>query len=365
MTGRIVVVGSGSLAHSICYSLAVVLKEKYRVSICARSREKCDEIRYVATAKAVLFGSPVVFDSFRFDAQTDDAGELIDRLKPDLLLSCTSYHSPWEGRSQPSCWTELLARAGFGMTLPLQAAFAIKLARAVAESPRTVLFINGCYPDAVNPVLKALNLPVLCGIGNVAVIAATLQAGLDITDRRRLRVLAHHLHLNDPGAGAEEAQAWIDGAKCERVSDLLQPQRTTDGLEVNGLTGFTAAILLRDILEGRRIETCVPGPHGRPGGYPVLIEGLNLALNLPADISESAAIEWNQKCAVADGVKVLSLGCVEFSARVKLELSRFLPEIAGSFHASQMAGITHAMLQLREWMRKIPSADWDTLRAAT
>lgn len=61
MGRTIVIVGSGSLAHSVCYSLAVLLKGRYRICICARSLLKCDQIRYVARAQAALLGSEVRF----------------------------------------------------------------------------------------------------------------------------------------------------------------------------------------------------------------------------------------------------------------------------------------------------------------
>lgn len=190
------------------------------------------------------------------------------------------------------------------MTQPLQASFAIKLAKAIAQSRQPILLLNGCYPGAVNAVRKALGLPVFCGIGNIAVITASLQAALGIRDRRRLLVLAHHIHLSKLCAHVDEAQAWVDERNCPEVSDLLRLQRASDGLQVNKLTGFTASVLLRDILNERMVSACVPGSLGLPGGYPVLIQGSKLTLNLPDHVSLSAATDWNQKCAAGDGVQV-------------------------------------------------------------
>jgi hypothetical protein len=351
----VVIVGSGSLAHSICYSLASIVRDPCRIVLCARSRQKCDEIQYVAGGKAFLLGSAVEFGTFLFDLETGDAQELIAQLEPDLLLNCASYHSPWESRYRPSPWTELVAGAGFGITLPLQAAFAIKLARAVAESPKPIVFINGCYPDAVNPILRALNLPVFCGIGNVALVAASLQSALGLIDRRRLRVLAHHLHLNPLKPDAEEALAWIDDVRLWDVGSLLAQQRATEGLEVNKLIGFSAALLVKDILNGKPAETCVPGPYGLPGGYPVIVHGANLRLNLPHDVSEAEAIAWNQRWAVCDGVRLLASGDVEFSTKVENALTQHLPQLACGFHVSQTAEVIRALLELRHRLRHAPS----------
>ncbi len=231
--------------------------------------------------------------------------------------------------------------------MPLQSAFAIRFARSLAEHSRPALFINGCYPDAVNPLLRALNLPVFCGVGNIALLAATLRSSLGLTPQQDLRVMAHHLHLYKPKPGVDEAQAWVDGKRCDNVSSLLVSQRTSTGLEVNKVIGCTAAVLLRDIVEGRDVQTHVPGPFGLPGGYPVRVVGTNMELNLPPELSESEAIEWNGKIALADGVKILSSGDVEFGENTKRALRQYLPQIADGFRAGEIDKITQSMLQLR------------------
>jgi len=263
-----------------------------------------------------------------------------------VVVNCASYYSPWEGIHQPSVWTQLLRSAGFGFTLPLQSAFAIKFAKAVAGHSRAVLFINGCYPDAVNPLLRALDLPVFCGVGNIALLAATLRSSLGLMPQQRLQVMAHHLHLYTPKPGVDEAQAWIDGKRCENVSSLLVSQRTSGGLEVNKVIGCTGAVLLRDILDGRDVETHVPGPSGLPGGYPVRVAGTRMELNLPADLSEQEAIAWNERIAVADGVKIHG-GYVEFGEPAKHAFRQYLPHIAEGFHADEIDKITRSMLELR------------------
>src|SRR5215467_7352874 len=348
MDASILIIGSGSLARAISYSLALLMARPHRVIVCARSRDQLDEIIYVARAKAASALSPVKFDSVEFEAESGDAGRLLSSLQPDVIVNCASYYSPWEGIHRPSSWTHLLRRAGLGFTLPLQAAFAIKFAKAVAAHSRPVLFINGCYPDAVNPLLRALHLPVFCGIGNIALTAASLWSSLGLMPGQRLQVMAHHLHLYTPKPGMDEAQAWVDGKHCENVTGLLASQRTSKGLEVNKVIGCTAAVLLRDIVDGRDVETHVPGPFGLPGGYPVHMVGTRMELNLPADLSECEAIAWNERIAVADGVKILSNGNVEFAEETKLAFRQYLPGISDGFHARQIDEVTQAMLELRE-----------------
>jgi hypothetical protein len=352
MDATILIIGSGSLARAISYSLALLMSQPHRVIVCARSRDQLDEIIYVSRAKAASAQLPVNFDSVEFDTESGDACRLLSSLQPDIVVNCASYYSPWEWIHQPSAWTHLLRSAGFGFTLPLQAAFAIKFAKAVAAHSRPVLLINGCYPDAVNPLLRALGLPAFCGIGNIALVAASLRSSLGLMPGQRLQVMAHHLHLYTPKPGVDEAQAWVDGKHCENVTGLLASQRSSIGLEVNKVIGCTAAVLLRNIVDGRDVETHVPGPFGLPGGYPVHIVGTRMELNLPANLSECEAIAWNERIAVADGVRILSNGNVEFAEETKIAFKQYLPRISGGFHASEIDKVTQSMLELRERLTK-------------
>jgi hypothetical protein len=348
MDATILIIGSGSLARAISYSLALLPSRPHRVIVCARSRDQLNEIVYVSRAKAASAQSLVRFDSVEFDAESDHVGRLLSSLQPDIIVNCASYYSPWEWIHQPSAWTHLLRGAGFGFTLPLQAVFAIKFAKAVAAHSRPVLFINGCYPDAVNPLLRALDLPVFCGIGNIALVATSLRSALGLMPGQRLQVMAHHLHLYTPKPGVDEAQVWVDGKRCENVTGLLVPQRTSNGLEVNKIIGCTAAVLLRNIIDGSDVETHVPGPFGLPGGYPVHVVGALMELNLPANLSECEAIAWNERIAVADGVRILSNGSVEFGEATKLAFRQYLPQISEGFHASEIDKVSQSLLELRQ-----------------
>lgn len=363
MDATILIIGSGSLARAISYSLALLPSRPHRVIICARSRDQLNEIIYVSRAKAASAQSPVKFDPVEFDAESGNAGRLLSSLQPDIIVNCASYYSPWEWIRRPSAWTRLLRSAGFGFTLPLQAAFAIKFAKAVAAHSRPVLFINGCYPDAVNPLLRALDLPVFCGVGNIALVATSLRSSLGLMPGQRLQVMAHHLHLYTPKPGVDEALAWVDGKHCENVTALLVSQRTSSGLEVNKVIGCTAAVLLRDIIDVDDVETHVPGPFGLPGGYPVKIAGARMELNLPANLSECEAIAWNERIAVADGVKILSNGNVEFGEETKLAFRQYLPQISEGFHASGIDRVAQSMLELRERLTKEEAQSLKTYNA--
>jgi len=79
----------------------------------------------------------------------------------------------------------------------------------------------------------------------------------------------------------------------------------------------------------------------------VHVVGARMELNLPANLSEYEAIAWNERIAVADGVKILSNGNVEFGEKTKLAFRQYLPKISDGFHASEIDKVTQSMLELR------------------
>lgn len=270
----------------------------------------------------------------------------IARLQADFVVCCASAQSPYENLAQPSAWTRLIEEAGFGVTLPLQTTVVARVARALAEvSPHTLL-INGCFPDAVNPLLASLGLPVWCGIGNVATIAACLQEALDLPDQRALAVLGHHAHLSS----LDEVLVWRNGSPLSDVSELLRAARALPRRELNAIAGQAAARLLADLANGSDVATSLPGPLGLPGGYPVRIANGAIALNLPAGLSRTQAVEWNTEAGRRDGIEVRD-GQVSYTPKAIAALEPHLPEIANGWPAYALEEVTDQFCALRKRLR--------------
>jgi hypothetical protein len=348
------VVGSGSLAQAVCHSLSVVATEPMGVTVVARSEQSGSAICYVASTRARLHGAPVEFQSQTVPLDSPEPlAELAGRLAPDVVLNTASHQSPWEHLSSPSAWTALARAAGLGMTLPLQAAIARRVAQALAWAAPRSTYLNASFPDAVNPVLRCLGLPIFAGIGNVGLIAATLQGRLGLHDQETLQVLAHHWHLSTP-EDEREARVWQDGQRVDGVTDLLREQRSTPRHFLNPATGHTAALLLRDLTSATSFATNLPGPTGLPGGYPVRIEGSTISLRLPEPIGRDEAVAWNQEFAAADGATVEPAGRVRFSPRVEEALSVHLPGLAPGFDVDAMDAACDDLLALRDTLRRQP-----------
>lgn len=342
----LVVLGTGSLAHATCDALATVSPEPINVTVAGRNRGKAEAVCYLAGTRAALAGSGVTFQPVSSDVDAG-LGDVLAGTRPAGVLVCASHQSPWERIAAPSAWTDLLTRAGFGLALPLHADLAARTGRLLATRAPGAWLVNACFPDAVNPVLAALDIPVLCGVGNVGIAAASLQAALGLPDQSRLHVLAHHAQLH---AKADEARAWLDGTPLPDVTALLAAQRAIDGSLLNRVTGLTAALVLSALLTGATTDTHVPGPNGLPGGYPVRLAGGQVSLRLPAAISEPEAISFNQRAARPDGVRV-EHGKIHFETAAGLPAA-----VAGltDFDAAELTVVCQELLALRAELRKQP-----------
>ncbi|MCT2581935.1 hypothetical protein [Actinophytocola gossypii] len=341
--------GTGRLARSVCYSLAVECAVPVEVLVLGRTADNAAAVCFVASTRAAASGRPV-----RFEPRTGDLDALLAEPDLDGVLVCASSQSPWERRTRPSAWTELLARAGFGLTLPFQAAPALRAGRALAARTPRPWLLNACFPDAVNPLLAALGVPVLAGIGNVGLLAASAQAALGLPDQSRLRMLAHHVHLHTPAPGVAEALAWCDDTPVADPGALLAAQRATDRAELNHVTGHTAALLITALLADTPLDTHLPGPNGLPGGYPVRLHGTELTLRLPAALDEPAAVAFNQLAAAADGV-VVDAGRVTFAPDAAGELDQLVPDLATGFPVADLDSATAELGALRDRLRAEPA----------
>lgn len=348
----VVVVGSGSLAASVCAALATTAGLPLRVVVAARG-DSAGELCQLAATQAALAGREVRFRALTTGPDMRAAlPELIRQEAPDGVLLCASHQSPWERRAAPSAWTALVGRAGFGVTLPLQADLAVVAGRAAAECGSW--FVNACFPDAVNPVLAALRVPVLCGIGNVALLAASLQARLGLPDQRRLLLVGHHVHLNPPGP-AGEALGWLDDEPLNGVTEALAGQRACDRSALNQVTGQAGAMLIDALANRTELDTSLPGVAGLPGGYPVRISDGRVTLRLPAGLSRAEAVAANQRWSYADGI-VVEGGRVSFAPPAAAALREAEPGWENAdFPADLTPEVCRRLLALRERLRRTPA----------
>jgi hypothetical protein len=347
---RVVVVGSGSFARSVCYSIATEFRGPATVIVLARDAAKAAEVAFVAAARAAVSARPVQFDHRVADLADQAAlAFVLEELAPDLLVQCASYQSPWERTGAPSAWTELLRTAGFGITLPLQAVPLLDVVETVHKAAPDCQVINACFPDAVNPVLAASGCPVLCGIGNISTMSVAATVSLGRENQRELHLLAHHLHLHAPSDAADEARIWFGGAERDDVGALLAGMRAIDRAELNRIGGHAAAKLLDALVTGATVDTHVPAPLGLPGGYPVRVRDGRVELRLPTGIDAVTAVAWNQRMTSLDGVHV-------DGDRVRLPdaIGEHAPDLADGFPVADLRDACTRLLEVRDQLRTQP-----------
>jgi hypothetical protein len=355
MPVRIALLGSGALARALCQALAGTLRVPATVTVLGRTRGTTVDLCYTASVTARLAGRPVSFDPViaGFGPGADPDG-LFAWLRPDGLVVCASAYSPSEGLRQPSAWTDLVDRAGFGLTLPLQAELAVLAGRGLAAARPRAWLVNACFPDAANAVLAALGIGVRCGIGNVATLAAGLQHALGLADQGRLQVIAHHSQTRQPLRPGDEALAWLDGQPRADVAVLLAAHRATDRQALNLVTGQSGALLLDSLITGAEWMTHAPGPLGLPGGYPISMRDGEPRPRLPPGLSQAEAVAANQRAAIRDGV-VVDNGWIRFSPVAAAELRHAAPELADGLPATQIMRASEHLRQVRDRLRAIPA----------
>lgn len=327
--------------------------EPTEVVVVSRSAERGAAICFGANACAVVSRTPVSFRTVAADVLSASTWpRLVAEVKPDIVLNCLSLHTPREEAASVSEWTRFVRRAGFGVTLPLQAVPAVLVGRALGETAADAIFVNACFPDLVNPLLHALGLPISCGIGNASLVAVTIQAALRLPDQRELRVLAHHRHLYGAVAAGTDARAWHAGQELTNVAELLAPLRAVDRTDRNPVSGRAAARLVLDLLGGGTAYAGAPGPGGQPGGYTVRIAQRRIEVEPPPGIDLDDAVAWNRRQCLLDGVEVAPDGHVRFAPAASEELRRELPELADGFHVDDTMGACERVLGLRQRLRE-------------
>ncbi|WP_182873727.1 potassium transporter TrkA [Microbispora sp. H10670] len=353
----VVVLGTGAFAGALVRSFAHLASAPATVHVVSRDLGRARDLCAVAGAHAALAGTAVGFSPHALDVPGgDDLRPLLARVRPAALVLCASDQSPAEMRSTPSAWTDLVRAAGFGVTLPLQAAVVLRCARASAEAGGDTVVINACFPDAVNGMVCAAGVPVLCGLGNVSSLAMALRAHLGVREASRLRLLAHHAHLHPPPSPAEEALAWLDDRPLGDVADILGGIRARPREHLNEMGAAEGGAVLDAVLhEERGYAGHVPGPRGLPGGYPVTITGRDVSLRLPPETAEGEAVAWNTARAELDGLVVDRHGTARPTPRALRALRRHWPDAPAAFGPRDLDDLRAEQLRLRRRLRGLPS----------
>jgi hypothetical protein len=350
----ILIFGSGSFAQRIACDLASASKEPVSVAVAGRNPARLAWIATAARARAHMFGCPLELATVEVDlAAGGAAGTVLAKLEPAVIVQAASVQAGAVIAAGGNAWTRLVAEGGLSATAVFQALLTSRIARAAAELGLKSQLINCCFPDVANAIVMGMGLPVLCGIGNIAILAHAFAGSLAAARvAPDLKLLCHYQNIGawrrPPAERAgPAARVWLDGREIGDVFDRFAEVQLTPEpvIDISGASGVT---LMLALAAGRDWRGHVPGPVGLPGGYPVAISNGRLALDLPPGLSPTDAVAWNARYEAENGLSVAADGRVHYAGRLRDRLEAESPALAAGFHVDDLEPVTLEFARLRD-----------------
>ena len=325
----LLVFGIGKLGGPVVDALAM-RHPGHRFIIVSRDRERSRSRANLSRYLAAQWGyfPEVIGEEADLHAR-DRTAELIHQYQPDVIFNCTTPFPWWKLERLPERERKIAEGAGPGMWCALDCLLPLLLTEALALSGSSAAHVNGCYPDLTNAFLSAHPRAPRVGIGNISNLVPGLQLGyaseLGVTPSEvGVQIVGHHyVSWNAPSKrGCPDAPYDLTithpngklrfSGPDDRPFEVLRRQVSrVRGLDGLGVTIGSAATLLSELLGDSSRRHHSPGANGFPGGYPVRFgQGGEVALDLPADLTESEAVEINRKAQRMDGIGHVEAGLV-------------------------------------------------------
>jgi len=348
----ILLTGTGAFAARILFDIAATASAPVRVVLAGRNRERLQWLKVAAGARAAIFNTPVTVVAREADLLAEGvATELLEETKPVVVVQAASVQTSSVIAGSGDAWSKLVAEGGLSATAVFQALLSSRVAAAMTRLGSTAPLINCSFPDVVNGLIRALGHQVMCGMGNVAILSNVFAADRKLTDRSRIKVLAHYQHL---GAWRRPVEArsgsaprvWIDNEEVADVFGTFRDVKLTPEpvIDISGASGVPMILALA---EGRSWTGHVPGPYGLPGGYPVQLADGTLSLNLPSSISQEEAVAWNARFEEENGLVVDANRRVRYTGVLRERLAQHSPALAEGFDVADLEEVHRSMQELR------------------
>lgn len=351
----LLIIGTGYFSEIMLLDIAATAKAPLRIVVGGRNVSRMQWLVDAGRSRSTIYATDVQYSYVEIDfASAEAIAPVIARLQPRVVVQSASVQSPWKVDIAASDWSHLVAAAGFGITISFHALLAWRTSAALRLENSNAYFVNTCYPDGVNQVLKAADMPLTTGVGNAGIFSAMIGGRLPVKQRGDLRVLAHHQHLvqwRKPGVerSGSPVRAWVGELEIQNVDDLTRdvqlPYR-----DLNAVSGASATPVLLGLLGLWKGRAHVPGPDGLPGGYPVQVDENGVTLDLPVGISLQDAIAWNRQFEAADGVSITESGHIVYSDKARKILGKVAPDLAEGFHVNDIEQAAAALGSLRSSM---------------
>ena len=358
--GTILVFGTGQFAGRIVFDIAAAARRPVRVVVAGRNRERLHWLRTAGNARALIFGSGAGFETRDLDmTRPDDIAACIAETQPAVVVQAASPQASAVIVGSGNAWTRLIAEAGLSAMAVTQAMFSIRAAQAVVASGHDCHLINCAYPDVANSMIVALGLPITCGTGNIAILASIFPQALGLADAGRMQMLAHYQTLTPYRYPLAERNGpfprlWLGGAEVADVKSATSAAQITrePAIEISGASGVP---LMLAMVSGGSWRGHMPGPGGRPGGYPVVYAGGALSLDLPPGLTETEAVAWNAAFEQASGLYVDEAGRAHYTGLLKEKLKALSPDLSAGFAMTDFADVFAETERLRARLIATPA----------
>ena len=331
----IMIVGVGNLAGYILNTL-VQFPETSNLVLASRNEESLQQKANLALFTASQFEHYPEIDCVPIDLeQIQQTAATIARIKPDIILNCSTMQSWREIAKLPKQAYNQLDRAQYGPWLPMPLTLNYQLMQAVKLTGLDIKVLNAAFPDGVNPVLGKVGLAPIMGVGNITNIIPVLRKSIAFfleqpMQKIQVTFLAeHYLTYSIPRFGKSGdapfyLRATVDGKDASDRLDIPQvfhliSTRFRREVGVEGAHRITTASVAKTLLAMVRDtgeSMHIPGPSGLPGGYPVTVNAQGATIALPQDLTLSEAIRINSECQQWNGIeKIDADGTVHFTER--------------------------------------------------
>lgn len=346
---RIVLIGAGHLGMR---TIEALLREpgSHLYTVAGRDGERTRRTVNLLRQCTSALGTVANIEPATIDVSNVDAtAETLAQMGPDIIYVSVTMQSWWVTGTLPPELAEPLAPTCVGPWLPMHLTLIYELMQAVRAAGCSATVVNASYPDVTHPVLATAGLAPDIGIGNIAIPLVGLR--LHLADQLRVPVTEIHLrgvfhhYVNyvatrngDPSPAPMHLSGWVgspvrdDPGNAPLTFDpatvfapLAKGLKRLSGPDYQHVTGATAAVVLRGLLDGSDVHTHAPGPLGLPGGYPVRLLDSHVHLDLPDGVSLSDAVAINNQGGRYDGIETIAADGTVVFRRENLEpMSRHL-----------------------------------------
>lgn len=276
--------------------------------------------------------------------QQNKVEKLIRNEKPDLVVQSASLTSPWAMHGRTDKVAKALSQAGLGVQLPAQLPILTTVMKAIREVDFNGPVANLSFPDVNHAVLDRFGLAPTIGLGNVSISHLRVRAavrknliheGVLADSFPLIRLIGHHnqvynvMEAETPNDPSENIRVYL-GEEGQRADELAyQGYPITPGIDFNIITAAAALPAILALLPGAEpLRFSVPAPKALPGGYPVVIRGGKVELDLPEHVDLQEAVQFQWQLARHDGVeKVTEEGTVLFTDKAKQAVKSIDPHL--------------------------------------